>query len=171
MDEDWLPQTAVTGAALTAEDVTTTAVVTGAVTAVVTATVTVADVTAQAFETASISAFTDADMTSPFSVSDGYTNLVTAALTAADATASLTDVLTAPLTGMTAPPPSPAAPPVEAAPVIVKAPVPLPTPGTTCDVGFLGLFFSTFFGGHTADWASPRDQHTYFREFKMRINA
>ncbi|WWC62149.1 uncharacterized protein I303_104741 [Kwoniella dejecticola CBS 10117] len=39
-----------------------------------------------------------------------------------------------------------------------------------CGVGFIGLFFSTFFGGHTQDWASPKDQYTYFRDFKMWIN-
>jgi hypothetical protein len=37
-------------------------------------------------------------------------------------------------------------------------------------VGFLGLFFSTFFGGHTAEWASPKDQHTYFKDFAMWVN-
>ncbi|WVQ67295.1 uncharacterized protein L199_005490 [Kwoniella botswanensis] len=41
---------------------------------------------------------------------------------------------------------------------------------TPCGVGFIGLFFSTFFGGHTSDWASPKDQYTYFRDFKMWIN-
>lgn len=30
-----------------------------------------------------------------------------------------------------------------------------------------GLFFSTFFGGEDASWASPKDQHTYFRNFRM----
>ncbi|WWC70161.1 uncharacterized protein I206_104109 [Kwoniella pini CBS 10737] len=39
-----------------------------------------------------------------------------------------------------------------------------------CGVGFIGLFFSTFFGGHTQDWASPKDQYTYFKDFKMWIN-
>ncbi|WWD03341.1 hypothetical protein V865_001393 [Kwoniella europaea PYCC6329] len=41
---------------------------------------------------------------------------------------------------------------------------------TPCRVGFIGLFFSTFFGGHTSDWASPKDQYTYYRDFKMWIN-
>ncbi|QRV79515.1 polysaccharide lyase family 14 protein [Ceratobasidium sp. AG-Ba] len=30
-----------------------------------------------------------------------------------------------------------------------------------------GLFFSTFFGGEDPSWASPTDQHTYFRNFRM----
>ncbi|KAK4688832.1 hypothetical protein P7C73_g1269, partial [Tremellales sp. Uapishka_1] len=38
-------------------------------------------------------------------------------------------------------------------------------------IGFIGLFFSTFFGGHTADWATPKDQYTYFKDFAMSINA
>ncbi|KAK6909724.1 hypothetical protein I203_103745 [Kwoniella mangroviensis CBS 8507] len=42
---------------------------------------------------------------------------------------------------------------------------------TPCGVGFIGLFFSTFFGGHTSDWASPKDQYTYYRDFKMWINS
>ncbi|WRT66524.1 uncharacterized protein IL334_003483 [Kwoniella shivajii] len=41
---------------------------------------------------------------------------------------------------------------------------------SSCGVGFIGLFFSTFFGGHTSDWASPKDQYTYFRDFKMWFN-
>ncbi|KAK8864571.1 hypothetical protein IAR55_001821 [Kwoniella newhampshirensis] len=39
-----------------------------------------------------------------------------------------------------------------------------------CNIGFMGLFFSTFFGGHTDDWASPKDQYAYFRDFKMWVN-
>ncbi|WWC89137.1 uncharacterized protein L201_004055 [Kwoniella dendrophila CBS 6074] len=42
--------------------------------------------------------------------------------------------------------------------------------GDGCGVGFIGLFFSTFFGGHDPDWASPKDQYTYFRDFKMWTN-
>jgi hypothetical protein len=57
-------------------------------------------------------------------------------------------------------------------------------------VGFTGIFFrcalimiiwslstdyhvicSTFFGGSTPDWASPRDQHALFRDFRLEINA
>jgi len=30
-----------------------------------------------------------------------------------------------------------------------------------------GLFFSTFFGGEDSSWASPSEQHTYFRNFRM----
>ncbi|KAG9126077.1 hypothetical protein FRC07_005002 [Ceratobasidium sp. 392] len=30
-----------------------------------------------------------------------------------------------------------------------------------------GLFFSTFFGGEDSSWASPVEQHTYFRNFRM----
>lgn len=41
----------------------------------------------------------------------------------------------------------------------------------TCNVGFIGLFFSTFFGGHTDDWASPKDQYSYFKDFSMWINS
>jgi len=39
-----------------------------------------------------------------------------------------------------------------------------------CGVGFIGLFFSTFFGGHTADWATPKDQVTYYKDFEMWAN-
>ncbi|WVQ99507.1 hypothetical protein IAU59_006642 [Kwoniella sp. CBS 9459] len=42
--------------------------------------------------------------------------------------------------------------------------------GPGCGVGFTGLFFSTFFGGHTSDWASPKDQYTYFKDFKVWVN-
>ncbi|KAI0355080.1 hypothetical protein OH77DRAFT_1496264 [Trametes cingulata] len=38
-------------------------------------------------------------------------------------------------------------------------------------VGFTGLFFSTFFGGHEAKYATPRDQFTWFKDFAMTINA
>ncbi|GBE88921.1 polysaccharide lyase family 14 protein [Sparassis crispa] len=33
------------------------------------------------------------------------------------------------------------------------------------DIG--GLFFSTFFGRSTSDWAPPSDMHAYFRNFEM----
>jgi hypothetical protein len=36
-------------------------------------------------------------------------------------------------------------------------------------VGFAGLFFSTFFGGHDQEYASPREQFTYFKDFEMAI--
>ncbi|KAI8999113.1 hypothetical protein BD414DRAFT_527118 [Trametes punicea] len=41
-----------------------------------------------------------------------------------------------------------------------------PTP-----IGFTGLFFSTFFGGHEPKYASPKDQFTWFKDFSMTINA
>lgn len=37
-------------------------------------------------------------------------------------------------------------------------------------VGFTGLFFSTFFGGHEDKYATPRDQYTWFKDFAMTIN-
>lgn len=46
-----------------------------------------------------------------------------------------------------------------------------PPPGTGCAVGFIGLFFSTFFGGHTADWAPSQDQYTYFKDFEMSVHV
>jgi len=42
--------------------------------------------------------------------------------------------------------------------------------GPSPPIGFTGLFFSTFFGGHDPDWASPRDQYVWFSSFAMRIN-
>jgi hypothetical protein len=39
-----------------------------------------------------------------------------------------------------------------------------------CGVGFIGLFFSTFFGGHTTDWATPKDQYTYYKDFEMWVS-
>ncbi|KAG6817051.1 hypothetical protein H0H87_000463 [Tephrocybe sp. NHM501043] len=38
-------------------------------------------------------------------------------------------------------------------------------------VGFTGLFFSSFFGGHEPRYATPTDQYSYFRRFSMIINA
>lgn len=29
---------------------------------------------------------------------------------------------------------------------------------------------STFFGGHTADWATPKDQYAWFKDFAININ-
>ncbi|KAI0933458.1 hypothetical protein AcV5_005597 [Taiwanofungus camphoratus] len=37
-------------------------------------------------------------------------------------------------------------------------------------VGFTGLFFSTFFGGHEPEYATPKDQYTWFKNFAMTIN-
>jgi hypothetical protein len=35
--------------------------------------------------------------------------------------------------------------------------------------GFSGMFFSTFFGGHDAEWASPRDQYAWFDSFRIDV--
>ncbi|KAJ7253318.1 hypothetical protein B0H12DRAFT_593648 [Mycena haematopus] len=34
-------------------------------------------------------------------------------------------------------------------------------------VGFVGIFFSTFFGGNGAKYATPRDQYSWFKDFAM----
>ncbi|KAI5823640.1 hypothetical protein K523DRAFT_286460 [Schizophyllum commune Tattone D] len=36
---------------------------------------------------------------------------------------------------------------------------------------FRGLFFSTFFGGHEEEWATPVDQYVLFRDFAISKNA
>ncbi|KAF4578354.1 hypothetical protein EYR36_000161 [Pleurotus pulmonarius] len=41
--------------------------------------------------------------------------------------------------------------------------------GSTEPVGFIGLFFSTFFGGHEQKFATPRDQYTWFKDFSMSL--
>jgi hypothetical protein len=33
-----------------------------------------------------------------------------------------------------------------------------------------GLFFNTFFGGSSAEWASPQDQYSNFRDFRLYFN-
>ncbi|KAG5639192.1 hypothetical protein H0H81_006096 [Sphagnurus paluster] len=38
-------------------------------------------------------------------------------------------------------------------------------------VGFIGLFFSTFFGGHDFRYASPRDQYVWFKDFALSYNS
>ncbi|KAJ7272831.1 hypothetical protein C8J57DRAFT_260128 [Mycena rebaudengoi] len=38
-------------------------------------------------------------------------------------------------------------------------------------VGFDGIFFSTFFGGHQADYATPRDQYVWFKDFALTVNS
>ncbi|GJE88071.1 hypothetical protein PsYK624_041540 [Phanerochaete sordida] len=38
-------------------------------------------------------------------------------------------------------------------------------------IGFSGLFFSSFFGGHEDSYKTPRDQYTWFKDFAMTINA
>lgn len=40
----------------------------------------------------------------------------------------------------------------------------------TYSAGFKGIFFSTFFGGNGADWAPPKDEHSYFKDFSVKIN-
>ncbi|KAJ2927109.1 hypothetical protein H1R20_g9991, partial [Candolleomyces eurysporus] len=37
-------------------------------------------------------------------------------------------------------------------------------------IGFIGLFFSTFFGGHDEKYATPRDQYVWFKDFAMSLN-
>ncbi|KAG1778377.1 hypothetical protein EV702DRAFT_1196372 [Suillus placidus] len=37
-------------------------------------------------------------------------------------------------------------------------------------VGFVGLFFSTFFGGHGNGWATPKQQYTWFKDFAITRN-
>ncbi|KAJ3805867.1 hypothetical protein F5876DRAFT_81302 [Lentinula aff. lateritia] len=37
--------------------------------------------------------------------------------------------------------------------------------------GFIGLFFSTFFGGHEKQYASPKDQLVWFKDFAMSNNG
>ncbi|KZT11137.1 polysaccharide lyase family 14 protein [Laetiporus sulphureus 93-53] len=38
-------------------------------------------------------------------------------------------------------------------------------------IRFAGLFFSTFFGGHEPEYASPKDQYAWFKDFSMTINS
>lgn len=45
------------------------------------------------------------------------------------------------------------------------------TSASDCSIGFIGLFFSTFFGGHTPDWSPNQDQYTYFKDFFMKVNT
>ncbi|KAJ6457081.1 hypothetical protein C8R47DRAFT_175004 [Mycena vitilis] len=40
----------------------------------------------------------------------------------------------------------------------------------TALVGFIGIFFSTFFGGHGASYQTPRDQFVYFKDFGLVFN-
>ncbi|KAJ7144954.1 polysaccharide lyase family 14 protein [Mycena crocata] len=37
-------------------------------------------------------------------------------------------------------------------------------------VGFIGIFFSTFFGGHGPQYATPRDQYVWFKDFGVIYN-
>lgn len=43
------------------------------------------------------------------------------------------------------------------------------TPSAAKPVGFAGLFFSTFFGGHGSEWESPKDQYVWFGEWSMSV--
>ncbi|KAK0210171.1 hypothetical protein DFS33DRAFT_1370720 [Desarmillaria ectypa] len=42
--------------------------------------------------------------------------------------------------------------------------------GISSVAGFIGIFFSTFFGGHEDKYATPKDQYTRFKGFAMRLN-
>ena len=33
-----------------------------------------------------------------------------------------------------------------------------------------GLYFSTFFGGHEKEWATPNDTYTLYKNFNMQVN-
>lgn len=35
---------------------------------------------------------------------------------------------------------------------------------------FIGIFFDTFFGGSTSDWATPFDQYIYYKNFRLNID-
>ncbi|KAH8995795.1 hypothetical protein EDB86DRAFT_3159440 [Lactarius hatsudake] len=37
-------------------------------------------------------------------------------------------------------------------------------------IGFKGIFFCTFFGGHDKEWATPKDQFVWFKNFELSIN-
>ncbi|KAI0668407.1 hypothetical protein C8Q78DRAFT_256470 [Trametes maxima] len=51
------------------------------------------------------------------------------------------------------------------------APFAVASAATPSPIGFTGLFFSTFFGGHEPKYATPKDQFTWFKDFSMTINA
>ncbi|KAF7353818.1 Polysaccharide lyase family 14 protein [Mycena venus] len=40
----------------------------------------------------------------------------------------------------------------------------------TGPVEFVGIFFSTFFGGHGAAYTTPRDQYVWFKDFALALN-
>ncbi|KAF5318126.1 hypothetical protein D9619_012196 [Psilocybe cf. subviscida] len=70
-------------------------------------------------------------------------------------------------------------------PTGTPTPTPTPTPSATADadgivtadgvketeVKFIGIFFSTFFGGHEDKYATPRDQYTWFKDFGLVYNS
>ncbi|KAF8265311.1 hypothetical protein EI94DRAFT_1804551 [Lactarius quietus] len=37
-------------------------------------------------------------------------------------------------------------------------------------IGFKGIFFSTFFGGHDKEWATPKDQFVWFKDFELHTH-
>ncbi|KIK82254.1 polysaccharide lyase family 14 protein [Paxillus rubicundulus Ve08.2h10] len=43
--------------------------------------------------------------------------------------------------------------------------------GTRQPAEFIGLFFSTFFGGHGEEYATPKDQYTWFKDFAIKRHA
>jgi hypothetical protein len=62
--------------------------------------------------------------------------------------------------------------PVNPTPTAISDPIMLQSTSSTDKskpAGFAGLFFSTFFGGHDSDWASPRDQYVWFDLFEIDI--
>ncbi|KAJ7765793.1 hypothetical protein B0H16DRAFT_402523 [Mycena metata] len=40
----------------------------------------------------------------------------------------------------------------------------------TWPISFLGIFFSTFFGGHGSEYATPKDQNVWFKDFDLVLN-
>ncbi|PCH38571.1 polysaccharide lyase family 14 protein [Wolfiporia cocos MD-104 SS10] len=58
----------------------------------------------------------------------------------------------------------PTATPTDITMLIEEAGNPEPVP-------FTGLFFSTFFGGHEPEYATPKDQYAWFQDFSMTINS
>lgn len=56
-------------------------------------------------------------------------------------------------------------------PAIVAAASATSGQSTEAAFGFTGIFFSTFFGGHDPTWATPADQHVWFKDFALQINA
>ncbi|WP_020666515.1 polysaccharide lyase [Amycolatopsis nigrescens] len=38
------------------------------------------------------------------------------------------------------------------------------------DIGFAGVFFSTFFGGHATEWGPSRDVHAQFKNFQVNTS-
>ncbi|KAF8638868.1 hypothetical protein AX17_001924 [Amanita inopinata Kibby_2008] len=61
--------------------------------------------------------------------------------------------------------------------LVITSVSPLPTPEQNATnflyppVGFIGLFFSTFFGGHEDRYATPKDQFVWFKDFQIFYNS